>query len=67
MATSSARVRMGRCLLDLESLASRDTPTDHAVPNGSSIAFIAEYDGKRVLFASTHTDPESKKTAGSRV
>jgi beta-lactamase superfamily II metal-dependent hydrolase len=38
-------------LLDLESIASRDTPTDRAVPNGSSIAILVEHQGASVLLA----------------
>jgi beta-lactamase superfamily II metal-dependent hydrolase len=38
-------------LLDLESIASRDTPTDHSVPNGSSIAILVEHQGASVLLA----------------
>lgn len=35
----------------LEALASQANPRDHSVANGSSIAFLAEYDGKSCLFA----------------
>lgn len=42
--------------LDIEAL-SRAHRTDPSVPNGSSIAFLAEYGGKRVLLAAdAHTD-----------
>lgn len=34
----------------LEELADEVTPEDSAPPNGSSIAFLAEYDGKAVFF-----------------
>lgn len=35
----------------LEETAAEATREDSAIPNGSSIAFIVDYDGKRVLFA----------------
>lgn len=42
---------------DLAEMAARRTPRDRAAPNGSSIAFVAEYAGKRVLFAAdAHPD-----------
>ncbi|KQT48120.1 hypothetical protein ASG47_07020 [Devosia sp. Leaf420] len=37
--------------LNVEALAARPYREDKATPNGSSIAFLAEYDGKRVLLA----------------
>lgn len=37
-------------VLDVERL-SADTPIDREPPNGSSIAFLAEFDGRRVLLA----------------
>jgi hypothetical protein len=37
--------------LDVESLAARPFNGDDGLPNGSSIAFLAEYEGKRCLFA----------------
>ncbi len=43
-------------VLDVEKL-SAPSPTDSAPPNGSSIALIAEYDGRRVLLgADAHPD-----------
>jgi hypothetical protein len=42
---------------DLESLADMVTPLDKAPANGSSIAFLAEFGGKRALFgADAHAD-----------
>jgi beta-lactamase superfamily II metal-dependent hydrolase len=42
---------------DVERLAAMPDKEDKAVPNGSSIAFIAEYEGKRVLLtADAHPD-----------
>ena len=35
----------------LEALARAESGQDHSVANGSSLAFLAEYDGKAVLFA----------------
>jgi len=35
----------------LDELAARRTPTDHAVPNGSSIAMLLEHEGASVLLA----------------
>jgi hypothetical protein len=40
---------LGSSALDLEDLAGRRFVEDVAVPNGSSIAFLAEYQGRRVL------------------
>jgi hypothetical protein len=37
--------------LDVDALADGREVIDHETPNGSSIAFVAEWDGKRVLFA----------------
>lgn len=43
--------------LNVEVLASRDFIADSTRPNGSSIAFIAEFDGRRVLMAAdSHAD-----------
>lgn len=43
-------------VLDVEKLAAA-TPTDPEPPNGSSIAFIAEWGGRRILFAAdAHPD-----------
>jgi beta-lactamase superfamily II metal-dependent hydrolase len=43
--------------LDVESLAARPFSGDTGLPNGSSIAFLAEFDGKRCLFAAdAHAD-----------
>ena len=43
-------------VLDVEAL-SKPTPTDPEPPNGSSIAFIAEWGGRRILFAAdAHPD-----------
>jgi len=43
--------------IDIDDLASSPFRSDHSEPNGSSIAFIAEYDGRRVLFAGdAHVD-----------
>jgi beta-lactamase superfamily II metal-dependent hydrolase len=36
---------------DLEALAATESSRDNSVANGSSIAFLAEYDGKACLFA----------------
>jgi hypothetical protein len=42
---------------DIETLADAETDTDHSPPNGSSIAVIGEYGGKRCLFAAdSHPD-----------
>ncbi len=42
---------------DVERLAREEWPIDTAEANGSSIAFVAEYEGKRVLFAAdAHPD-----------
>jgi beta-lactamase superfamily II metal-dependent hydrolase len=38
-------------LLDVDTLADRASELDSATPNGSSIVVLAEYDGKRCLFA----------------
>ncbi len=37
--------------INIERLAAETFQEDHSAPNGSSIAFLAEYDGRRVLFA----------------
>jgi hypothetical protein len=37
--------------IDVASLAARPFNSDDGLPNGSSIAFLAEYEGKRCLFA----------------
>ena len=43
--------------MDIEELAARDPRGDKSAANGSSIAFIAEYEGKRCLFAGdAHSD-----------
>jgi beta-lactamase superfamily II metal-dependent hydrolase len=41
---------LGEAELDVESLAARPFTGDGGLPNGSSIAFLAEYGGKRCLF-----------------
>ena len=41
---------LGDETLDVESLAATDFEADDGLPNGSSIAFIAEFEGKRCLF-----------------
>lgn len=46
-AVSAAGTRGG----SLEDLAARKTSNDRAPPNGSSIAFLAEYSGRSILFA----------------
>ena len=38
-------------ILDIDELAAKTFKGDSSVPNGSSIAFILDYDNKRVLFA----------------
>lgn len=54
-ALASGRVRLGG--LNVEALASTRLVADSAKPNGTSIAFIAERSGKRVLFgADAHSD-----------
>lgn len=54
-AVASGRVRLGR--LDVETLAAAPFKADGTAPNGSSIALIAEHDGKRVLMgADAHAD-----------
>lgn len=54
-ATSRSRVRLGR--LDVEALASSPFKADTTEANGSSIALIAEHEGKRVLMAAdAHAD-----------
>jgi beta-lactamase superfamily II metal-dependent hydrolase len=40
-----------RGLVRLEDIAARKTNDDSAPPNGSSIAFLAEFDGRSLLFA----------------
>ena len=48
---------LGEAELDVEALAARPFNGDDGLPNGSSIAFLAEYDGKRCLFAAdAHAD-----------
>ena len=43
--------------LDVEALANADEQSDDEPPNGSSIAFVAEWKGKRILFAAdAHSD-----------
>jgi hypothetical protein len=43
--------------LDVEALAKADEQSDDEPPNGSSIAFVAEWKGKRILFAAdAHSD-----------
>jgi len=37
--------------IDIEELADKPFEADHAEPNGSSIAFLLEHDGKRVLLS----------------
>lgn len=54
---------------DLAALAARATPVDTAEPNGSSIAFVFEYDGRAILFAAdAHPDLllASVRKAGDR-
>ena len=44
-------------VLDVDALASEDEDPDDKAPNGSSIAFVAEWEAKRVLFAAdAHPD-----------
>jgi beta-lactamase superfamily II metal-dependent hydrolase len=40
-----------RAGMDLAAVAARTMASDDAVPNGSSIAFMFEFDGRRILFA----------------
>ena len=48
---------LGTDVLDVEKLASKPDGADKTVPNGSSIAFIAEYADKRILLsADAHPD-----------
>ena len=44
-------VLRARTSQDLAAIAARQTPVDKAAPNGSSIAFVFEAEGRRVLFA----------------
>lgn len=44
-------VSRGQGLMDLEALARKTTPKDHAPANGSSIAFLLEHQGVSVLLA----------------
>ena len=54
-AVASGRVRLGR--LNVEALAAIPFKADGTAPNGSSIALIAEHEGKRVLMgADAHAD-----------
>lgn len=47
----------GKRIDDVEALADSKTKTDESPPNGSSIAVLAEYGGKRCLFAAdAHPD-----------
>lgn len=47
----SGREALGSTLPDVDALASKETILDSSEANGSSIAFIAEYEEKRVLFS----------------
>ena len=44
-------VSRGSAALDIEALAAKVTATDHAAPNGSSIAILLEHQGAAVLLA----------------
>ncbi len=49
--------RLGGGALNIPALAATNTQADLSIPNGSSIAFIFEYAGKRILFgADAHAD-----------
>ena len=41
---------LGAPMPNVKALAEEPTKIDHSVPNGSSIAFLAEFEGKRCLF-----------------
>lgn len=45
----AGRVHLGRRTPDVEQLAAEPFDEDDTAPNGTSIAFIAEYGGKRIL------------------
>ncbi|WP_373987823.1 hypothetical protein [Duganella sp. BuS-21] len=65
-AIADGRVRLGR--LDVQQLATAPFKRDDTKPNGASIAFIAEFEGKRVLLgADAHPDilEESLRTLGA--
>ncbi|MBT8185975.1 MAG: MBL fold metallo-hydrolase [Eudoraea sp.] len=47
--------------LDIESLAKATPPADKSAANGSSIAFIAEFENKRCLFAADTPSADIKK------
>lgn len=64
------RMRGGEAAPDLEVLAHRRTATDHAVPNGSSIALLLEHRGASALLAAdAFADvlvPQLRALAGQR-